>query len=143
MGKCEHILNNKKGFDWPEFSLPSNAIPDERTIIRFEVFERTKQKPKILIGSAEATLGSMLNYSGKVFKILKEGFSLGELKIKECKRVTQYTFLNYVYGGAEISLIIAIDFTNSNKDPSDEKSLHFISESKLTKYFKLKRMFRL
>ena len=127
LGKCDYIQNNKKGFDWPKFSIPSNVIPDDKTLLKFEVYERTKTKPKIFLGSAEVSLGSMLNYSGKIVKIMKEGFTQGELKIKECKRETKYTFLNYIYGGAEVSLIIAIDFTNSNKDPTNEKSLHYIS----------------
>lgn len=128
MGKCEYMQNNKKGFDWPVFSIPQSQLPDEKTIVKFVVYERTKTKPQVLVGSAEVSLGLMLNYSGKIVKIIKEGFTLGELKIKECKKVTQHTFLNYVYGGAEISLIIAIDFTNSNKDPTDEKSLHYLSD---------------
>lgn len=89
LGKCEYIQNKKKGFDWPEFLLPSNVIPDERSIIRFEVFEITKQKQKNLIGSAEATLMSMLNYPGRIYKIAKEGSTLAELEIKKCQRVTQ------------------------------------------------------
>lgn len=134
LGRCEWLQNSKKGFDWPAFSIPSNLLPDDKTMIKFEIYERskasggTKYKPQVLCGSAEIPLGSLFIYPGRTIKIIKEGFTVGELKIKECKRVTQYTFLNYVYGGAEISLIIAIDFTNSNKDPSNEKSLHHLSE---------------
>jgi hypothetical protein len=75
-------------------------------------------------------LGILLGYSGRVIKLIKEGFTIGELKVKECKRITTYTFLNYIYGGAEVSLIIAMDFTNSNRDPSDKKSLHYIPKPK-------------
>jgi hypothetical protein len=32
----------------------------------------------------------------------------------------------YIEGGCEISLVIGIDFTVSNKDPSDPASLHYI-----------------
>ena len=36
------------------------------------------------------------------------------------------TFLEYVFGGCEIQLNIAIDFTLSNGHPSDRDSLHYL-----------------
>lgn len=35
------------------------------------------------------------------------------------------TFLDYIFGGCEIGLTIAIDFTGSNGDPSKPNSLHY------------------
>jgi hypothetical protein len=40
------------------------------------------------------------------------------------------TFLDYVFGGCEISLGVAIDFTLSNQDPNDPASLHFFDPNK-------------
>lgn len=37
----------------------------------------------------------------------------------------RHTFLEYVFGGCEIGLNIAIDFTGSNGDPSKPNSLHY------------------
>jgi len=132
LATCDFMQNNKKGFDWPEFSVLSSSLPDDNCLLKFEVFERTKTKPKIHLGAAEMQLGILLGYTGRVIKLIKEGFTIGELKVKECKRITQYTFLNYIYGGAEVSLIIAMDFTNSNKDPTDKRSLHYIPKPKKT-----------
>lgn len=42
------------------------------------------------------------------------------LEIKE-----RATFLDYIFGGCEIGLICAIDFTGSNGDPSRSNSLHY------------------
>lgn len=40
-------------------------------------------------------------------------------------RVTQQsTFLDYVYGGCEMSLSVAIDFSLGNGDPTESTSLH-------------------
>eukprot|EP00826_Nyctotherus_ovalis_P063438 TRINITY_DN9305_c0_g1_i3.p1 TRINITY_DN9305_c0_g1~~TRINITY_DN9305_c0_g1_i3.p1 ORF type:complete len:524 (+),score=144.09 TRINITY_DN9305_c0_g1_i3:541-2112(+) len=41
-----------------------------------------------------------------------------------------YTFLDYILGGLEISLILAIDFTGSNGDPSDASSYHHFDPAK-------------
>jgi hypothetical protein len=36
-----------------------------------------------------------------------------------------YDFLHYVFGGCDISLSIAIDFTKSNGEKSSPESLHY------------------
>lgn len=36
------------------------------------------------------------------------------------------TFLDYIFGGTEISLQVAVDFTASNGDPSNPNSLHYM-----------------
>lgn len=38
----------------------------------------------------------------------------------------RHTFLEYVFGGCEISLAIAVDFTQSNGDPKKRDSLHYL-----------------
>jgi hypothetical protein len=43
---------------------------------------------------------------------------------------TQYSFLDYVFGGCEISLAVAIDYTLSNGDPSNPDSLHYFDPQK-------------
>ena len=44
----------------------------------------------------------------------------------ECNLIRQYSFLEYLAGGLQICLFIGIDFTQSNRDPSDINSLHYI-----------------
>ena len=45
-----------------------------------------------------------------------------------------YTFVDYLSSGIEIGLSVAIDFTNSNGYPKDERSLHYIQSDKLNQY---------
>lgn len=49
----------------------------------------------------------------------------GELFLKNRHMFEEVTFLDYVIGGCEISLVVAIDFTASNGDPAQPGSLHF------------------
>ena len=44
----------------------------------------------------------------------------------ECNLIRQYSFVEYLAGGLQICLFIAIDFTQSNGDPSEFNSLHYI-----------------
>jgi len=38
------------------------------------------------------------------------------------------TFLDYISGGTQINLVVAIDFTESNGDPNMPDSLHYIGD---------------
>ena len=41
--------------------------------------------------------------------------------------IKNYSFIDYLRGGMQISLSLAIDFTASNEKPTDPKSLHYLS----------------
>ena len=45
-----------------------------------------------------------------------------------------YTFVDYLKAGVQIGLSIAIDFTGSNGNPNDPRSLHFISGQEPNQY---------
>ena len=64
--------------------------------------------------------------------MLKEGTAshtiskkAGTFNLDFLKFEAQHSFLEYVFGGCEIDLSMAIDFTLSNGDPNDPSSLHF------------------
>lgn len=56
--------------------------------------------------------------------------NVGSCKLADLQFQRRNTFLDYVFGGCEISLSLAIDFTLSNGDPNDPKSLHFFDPTK-------------
>lgn len=107
------------------FNVDSSKINEDCQSIKFEVFETGKGNTLLLIAEATESLQALIDMQKTVVKMYKSGFVIGELKINEIRKITKHTFLNYVRGGAEISLMIAVDFTTSNKDPSDPTSLHY------------------
>jgi hypothetical protein len=44
--------------------------------------------------------------------------------VTKFEKIRAVNFLEYIFGGCQINLTIAIDFTKSNGDPSDPDSLH-------------------
>ena len=54
----------------------------------------------------------------------------GTLSLQNLKVERQHSFLEYVFGGCEVDLSIAIDFTLSNGDPRSPDSLHFMDPRK-------------
>lgn len=52
------------------------------------------------------------------------------MKFINLRIARRHTFLEYVFGGCEISLIIATDFTLSNGEPTNKDSLHYFDLTK-------------
>jgi len=54
--------------------------------------------------------------------------------VNSCTFIKHYTFLDYLYGGCEFSVIVAVDFTASNGDPQDSRSLHYNNPPAMNEY---------
>ena len=55
----------------------------------------------------------------------KNSLELANLKVER-----QHSFLEYIFGGCEVDLSIAIDFTLSNGDPRRPNSLHYFDPAR-------------
>ena len=63
----------------------------------------------------------------KETKLFNKTTYVGNLYVIHTEFAITYTFLDYVFGGCNLQLIIGIDFTNSNRPPTEVTSLHHIS----------------
>lgn len=52
--------------------------------------------------------------------------SPGILNLVKFDKEINYPFIDYLRGGMEINLITCIDYTSSNRTPSDKNSLHYM-----------------
>jgi vacuolar-type H+-ATPase subunit F/Vma7 len=132
--QSENVTYEKNQVIWKKFKIASSRFcgNDENKIVRIEVFQVTQELK--LMGSCETSLKKLnekcfeyvLMKGGKVIdlKFMVHHFSLNE----------RHTFLEYVRGGCEISMMIAIDFTKSNGDPALETSLHYLDKEKPNEY---------
>lgn len=50
---------------------------------------------------------------------------IGSLRILQCVEEAQPSFLDYIRGGCQVNLSVAVDFTLSNGDPQLPSSLHY------------------
>ncbi|KAF4756813.1 hypothetical protein FOZ63_026408 [Perkinsus olseni] len=88
--------------------------------------------PDKLIGSGSCSLADLQAASIKeapvVVQLLRpddQAIEAGALTLENIEMVKHVSFLEYIEGGLEINLIVAIDFTFSNGDPNHPSSLHY------------------
>ncbi|KAJ3125566.1 Copine-8 [Nowakowskiella sp. JEL0407] len=97
-----------------------------------EVFDHDQGKEPEFIGSARLSVRQLFDRSGGEFPIMNEKRKkkpiAGYIRVIEATSFRLPTFLDFISGGTEISLKVAIDFTGSNGDPRSPKSLHYMSE---------------
>ena len=55
----------------------------------------------------------------------KKAETIGKFRFLQCSEEQDPTFLDYIQGGCQINLHIAVDFTMSNGDPNLPESLHY------------------
>jgi len=70
-------------------------------------------------------MGMMREKNGTDFTATFTSKKKGELLMKTLNFEKKHTFLDYVFGGCEVDLTIAIDFTLSNGHPNSPESLHY------------------
>lgn len=96
---------------------------DDDKEIKFEFFISSKNGKHKNIGSTLFTITDLKNeMEDSRFSVTKQKETfLGFRKLEIKKR---NSFLEYIFGGCEINLAIAVDFTLSNGEPSNPNSLH-------------------
>lgn len=119
---------------WKKCKIASSRFcgNDLTKIIKIEVYKLDKGLK--LIGSCEMNL-KKLEEKNFEYNLIKSSKSTDiKLIIHEFNLKDKHTFLEYVRGGCEISMMIAIDFTKSNGDPALETSLHYLDSERPNEY---------
>ena len=126
----DFVLNKKSHTS--KIKIESNILCGNKDdSIFFELYDPSLDKNKSLIGEAEFTLNKLesdLNEDTyvKINITNKEKAIIGELEIYY-NIEKKMTFEQFIKKG-QINLDIAIDYTKSNKIPSDPTSLHYNNE---------------
>lgn len=123
---------------WPTCDLPIASIcpgGDKGAPLMLECWDWDAGSAHDLIGvTGPVTVEQLASMSGSGTpmtlvnpkKKAKSGYTnSGELRVDNAFIYHVPTLLDYVTGGCQLSLMVAVDFTGSNGDPRDPRSLHF------------------
>ncbi len=119
-----------------ETSIPIHLLTHEADFSQAEVLiELHDNYNQKMLGSCIVTIEKLLT---KHFSfVIKSDNNYADYLLKaNCSIEKKYRFLDYLRGGLQISLIVGIDFTGSNGDPSRNDSLHYISNTYENSYEK-------
>jgi len=144
--KSEKVKNNLNP-NWQEESVDVFMLcgGDLNLPLVLEVLDYESDGNHVLMGSVETSVNGLIatKESGG-FELSKEGESTGQLIVETAEVIGMKSeeesveevvedenmpasFMDYINGGCEISLSVAIDFTGSNGDPREPGTLHYMN----------------
>eukprot|EP00002_Diphylleia_rotans_P021306 TRINITY_DN414_c0_g1_i2.p1 TRINITY_DN414_c0_g1~~TRINITY_DN414_c0_g1_i2.p1 ORF type:complete len:454 (-),score=90.44 TRINITY_DN414_c0_g1_i2:226-1587(-) len=129
--KTEYIKQNLNP-TWKPFTLTMSELCNGQTdrFIKIDCYDWDSDTSQDYIGSCEVRVSQLL--AGATFPLInpkktsKSSYSnSGVLILANVEQIPTYSFIDYVAGGFNISLMFAIDFTGSNGNPAYPSSLHY------------------
>ena len=105
--------------------------------ILFQLYDHHNSGKLDLIGGFEFSLQKITEEGQKVFEMIdskKKKKIPGQINVSNIQITKVYSFLDYISGGCQINLLIAVDFTGSNGHPSSPTSLHYINPNGFNQY---------
>ena len=117
------------GVKWAMDDFPLREIcrNDAGRKLKMQLFDWKKSKGLTifsLIGDMDFTISGIKDSQGKWFTCYNSKIAVGKIKLVFFKQFYKFEFIDYIHGGLDISLILAMDFTLSNGDPKNKKSMH-------------------
>jgi hypothetical protein len=122
---------------WKRFVVPLQILTnlDYNRPLRITFFDRRSLSAAVSIGHIDTTFTRLCESLGQTLQVLSDNQQpVGSFKLDEFVLEERYNFYDYLRGGIQLNLITAIDFTSSNGDPQDPRSLHFINPQTVNPY---------
>ena len=118
----EHNIECNKEFKFNEIKLESNV---KEMKLNFEIYDSLDDN---LIGNGKILIQELLNNNPFSLELDDpiNNYKIGTLKIN-FKMIKKNSFIDYLKGGMQINMEIAIDYTASNGDPQKPISHHYIN----------------
>jgi len=127
--ESEIIMDNLNPI-WKPFKIMDYKLcgADHHKTFKIECWDWEKDKNYQYIGACELTLDDLKN-GKREFELRhpKHKKKTGTLKLLHFALQPQYSFIDYVRGGQQLKVMLGVDFTGSNKVPTDPNSLHSVN----------------
>jgi hypothetical protein len=136
------VIKNTLNPEWP--ALPrfrisdlTAADPNEKTL-RFTCFDKDLFSDDSM-GHFDFSFQELLDAHRNAQPFIlakpeKAGKRYGDIYVTACDIHHYPTFLDYLRGGLQINVAVSIDFTGSNGDPRNPKSLHYMDPVQPNQY---------
>ena len=135
------VVKNSKEPTWLPIDIPLHQVclGDLNSTVVIELWDWNGSGSHDYIGQISMR-ASELTHAPMRWKVVKpnskSGKDRGEIILQHGEVYHPPSFLEYISGGCEINVVVAVDFTASNGDPNDRKSLHHKNPSDWNSYQK-------
>eukprot|EP01083_Nonionella_stella_P083739 231607_1 len=131
--KSEHITNTYTP-NWKRFKIETRRLchGDMNREILIKCWDWNRDARPDYACEIKTTLAQLIDakrIEWKQFDYKRNKYknkNCGNLLIKRANITKKFSFVSFLKGGLELQLMVAIDFTGSNGDPRDSKSLHYM-----------------
>eukprot|EP01133_Synstelium_polycarpum_P013426 gene13426-15821_t len=139
------VHKNTLDVDWKETMIPFDTLNsgDMMKEIQVEVFDWDSAGKHDLIGIFHTHTNELIYGPRREFELInpkkkeKSGYkNSGVVMVRLAVVYTEPSFLDYIVGGCEMNLVVAIDCTGSNGSPTSPNSLHYKHPTEPNEYAK-------
>ena len=131
--KSEHIHSNYNP-NWKTFRIETRKLchGDMNRPILIRCYDWNRDAKPDYACEINTTLAQLIDakeLEWKQWDFKKKRYKnkrCGQLLIDKSNIIQKHSFVSFLNGGLELQLLVAIDFTGSNGDPHDQKSLHYM-----------------
>ena len=141
-----NIVKNNLNPKWDEFQISLRELcnGDPERQIKFEIYDWDENSDNDLIGIFTTTYSKLkiANIEKTEYQVIhpdkqrkkKNYKNSGKVTLSFFEVIIEPSFLDYLQGGCALNFSVAVDFTASNGQPHDPRSLHFLSNSGENQY---------
>ena len=132
------VIKNNLDPDWRQFNIKVRALcnGDDDRDIKVDVFDWNRSGDHEIIGTFHTNMRKLRAGPGadNVYDVVNEKKrnkkgskykNSGTVSLKKSLVQLVPSFLDYIQGGTQVNFTLAIDFTGSNGNPTDPRSLHY------------------
>jgi len=138
--QTEFVKNNLNP-DWLPVRTDTATLcnSDPQAPLRISCWDKDRGRSDDEIGNVQTSLQELMDaHAGRREIALRhpkgKSKDVGALLVSSISVVKRPTFFDYLAGGCEINLSVAVDFTASNKPPMQPDSLHFMNPQAYNEY---------
>ena len=135
-------IDNNLNPAWPVSKIPIQSLcnGDIERPLKIEIWDWDSNGKHDSMGVVKTSVKSMIESQGLAMNVIEEDkkkakasyVNSGTLTATNVSIEKHPTLQEFIIGGCEISLMVAIDFTGSNGDPNLSSSLHYIDRTNRT-----------
>jgi len=130
------VIKNDLNPIWKQFYIPHYLLASKEgeKEIKLVCYDADSDGSHDLIGECYVTMKQLEAAPKDGFPLIspkkkakKKNYKhSGILLLDQYKLVTNYSFLDFLFGGLQLNFTVGIDFTGSNGNPQDPRSLHYL-----------------